>query len=86
MGADLDTREAQLPNTTLHLQHSQVRSLHGQGTQPHEAPGVERHCLSQVVIQDPTQVQGVMRFGLSQQGSELNTTKAIVMHWQLCLQ
>ena len=64
MGADLHAREAQLLHTAPHFLHGQVRGLHGQSAKTHKPPGVAAHRLGQVVVQEDTEIQGVLGFGL----------------------
>lgn len=65
--SDLHAREPQLGGAAPHFLHGQFWSLHGQRPQPHKALGEPAHCRRQVIIQDATQVQCVIRSGLFQQ-------------------
>lgn len=50
MWANLHPGEAQLLHAAPHLQHGQVRGLHGQSAQAHKPLGMAVHCLGQIVI------------------------------------
>lgn len=51
--------------TSFELLYRQLGRLHGQGAQTHKPVWVGENCLSQVIVQDPTQIQGVICLSLS---------------------